>query len=154
MEECTAVNWLLCCLIQFMCVCADIKRGLLHLRSHEKGWVLWFQRVKDRFVLPRQGKTNLSFTRWNQRTQPFSCADMLVYAVVSRILYSPYLSLYKLSRGHSVEMRAEPRGPGLWLCVSHAGKSYAVLYLEMYSSGGKVEISRNQGVSLDVKSSK
>ena len=25
-----------------------IKRGLLHWRSHEKGWVLWFQRVKDR----------------------------------------------------------------------------------------------------------
>ena len=51
---------------------------------HEKGWVLWFQRVKDRFVLPtfrsecsecsdrNVGKTNLSFTRWNQRTQPFS----------------------------------------------------------------------------------
>ena len=29
-----------------------IKRGLLHWRSHEKGWVLWFQRVKERFVLP------------------------------------------------------------------------------------------------------
>ena len=28
-----------------------IKRGLLHWCSHEKGWVLWFQRVKDRFVL-------------------------------------------------------------------------------------------------------
>ena len=41
----------------------------------EKGWVLWLQCVKDRFVLPRQdrqGKTNLSFTCWNQRTQPFS----------------------------------------------------------------------------------
>ena len=28
-----------------------IKRGLLHWRSQEKGWVLWFQRVKDRYVL-------------------------------------------------------------------------------------------------------
>ena len=28
------------------------KRGLLHWRSHEKGWVFRFQRVKDRFVLP------------------------------------------------------------------------------------------------------
>ena len=46
------------------------KRGLLHWRSHEKGWVLWFQHVKDRFVLPtfqseysdrNVGKTNLSF---------------------------------------------------------------------------------------------
>ena len=58
-----------------------IKRGLLRWRSHEKGWVLGFQRVKDRFVLPtfwseysdqNVGKTNLSFTRWNPRTQPFS----------------------------------------------------------------------------------
>ena len=47
----------------------------------EKGWVLWFQCVKDRFVLPmfrseysdrNVGKTNLPFTHWNQRTQPFS----------------------------------------------------------------------------------
>ena len=47
----------------------------------EKSWALWFQRVKDRFVWPafrseysdrNAGKTNLSFTRWNQRTQPFS----------------------------------------------------------------------------------
>ena len=29
-----------------------IKRRLLYWRSHEKGWVLWFQRVKDRLVLP------------------------------------------------------------------------------------------------------
>ena len=40
---------------------------LASIHIQEKGWVLWFQRVKDRF-----GKTNLSFTRWNQRTQPFS----------------------------------------------------------------------------------
>ena len=36
----------------------------------EKGWVLWFQRVKDRFVLrrqDRQGKTNLSFT-WQDKS--------------------------------------------------------------------------------------
>ena len=59
---------------------------------HEKGRVLRFQRVKNRFALPtfrsecsdllqgkdwsehsdqNVGKTNLSFTRWNQRTQPF-----------------------------------------------------------------------------------
>ena len=25
---------------------------LTESKNHEKGWVLWFQRVKDRFVLP------------------------------------------------------------------------------------------------------
>ena len=30
---------------------ALIKCGLLHWRSHEKGWVLLFQHLKDRFVL-------------------------------------------------------------------------------------------------------
>ena len=28
------------------------KRGILHWRSFEKDWVLWFQHVKDKFVLP------------------------------------------------------------------------------------------------------
>ena len=30
----------------------QIKRGLLRWRSHEKGWVLWFQRGKTGLSLP------------------------------------------------------------------------------------------------------
>ena len=40
----------------------QMKRGRLHWRSHEKGWVLSFQHVKDRFVLP---------TFWSE------CTDLL-----------------------------------------------------------------------------
>ena len=33
-------------------VSSVLKRGFLHWCIHEKSWVLWFQRLKDRFVLP------------------------------------------------------------------------------------------------------
>ena len=35
-----------------ICHYNKLKRGLLRWRSNEKGWVLWFQRVKDRFDKP------------------------------------------------------------------------------------------------------
>ena len=51
--------------------------------------------MKDRFVLPtfrseysdrNIGKTNLSVTRWNQRTQPFSC-KVGVYNVDAKVTF-------------------------------------------------------------------
>ena len=81
----------------------SVRRGLLHWRSHEKSWVLWFQHVKDGFVLPmfrseysdifalkkvrvcdwNVSRTNLSFTHWNQRTQPCSQSICLLRKEVS-----------------------------------------------------------------------
>ena len=67
-----------------------IKCGLLHWRSHEKGWVLLFQRVKDRFVLPTFRSECSDLLQGEDET---TMRHLSLYSLASHQVLSPELSV-------------------------------------------------------------